>query len=442
MRTDILLDTAEILCVGTEILIGDIVNTNAAFLSKELAALGIGQYYQAVVGDNPARLKRALSEALERSALVIMTGGLGPTYDDLTKETAAALMGRKILPHKRSMERLCAMFEERGLTMSENNRKQAMMPEGAVVFDNHNGTAPGCAIEDTARGKIVIMLPGPPHEMKAMWLESARPYLENFTDRVFASRNLNIVGLGESRVEELLHDLMSESENPTVAPYCGDAEVRLRITASAPSRKEALALCDTMIERIRASEVAPYIYGVDAKLEEALADELKARSLTLATAESCTGGLIGKSITDVAGASACYRGGVISYCCDLKRKLLGVREESLAETDFDAVSAQVAREMAEGVLKLTGADIAISTTGLAGPGGGSEEKPVGLVYIGIAYHNPDGIAYRNPDGIDRQDATDIRSEAIEYRFIGTREHIRLCACKRALGEVMRLLRNR
>ncbi len=424
MRTDIVIESAEILCVGTEILIGDIVNTNAAFLSKELAALGIGQYYQAVVGDNPQRLKRALSEALERSSLVIMTGGLGPTYDDLTKETAAALMGRAIVSHERSMERLTAMFASRGIAMSENNRKQAMMPEGAVVFDNNNGTAPGCAIEDAERGRIVIMMPGPPREMKAMWMESVRSYLEGFTDRVFVSRNVNIVGLGESKVEELLRDLMTGATNPTVAPYCGEAEVRLRVTASAHTREEATALCDGMIEQIQKSEVAPYIYGVDTQLEAALAAELIARGLTAATAESCTGGLIGKSITDVAGTSACYRGGVISYTCEVKRDVLGVREESLAATGYDAVSAQVAMEMAEGIVKLIGADIGISTTGLAGPTGGSDDKPVGLVYIGIAA---------------RQEGA-VRTKAITCHFLGSREHIRVCACKRALGEVMGLLR--
>jgi len=424
MRKDMIIESAEILCVGTEILIGDIVNTNAAFISRELAELGIGQFYQAVVGDNPCRLKRALSEALERSSLVIMTGGLGPTYDDLTKETAAALMGREITVHERSMERLTAMFETRGIPMTENNRKQAMMPAGAVVFDNNNGTAPGCAIEDAERGKIVIMMPGPPREMKAMWAESVRPYLEDFTDSVFASRNVNIVGLGESKLEEMLHDLMLEAKNPTVAPYCSEAEVRLRVTASAHTREEALKLCDSMIERIRQSEAAPYIYGIDTSLEEALAAALIARGLTVSTAESCTGGLIGKSITDIAGTSACYRGGVISYSCDVKRDVLGVREESLAETGYDAVSAQVALEMAEGVLKLTGSDIGISTTGLAGPAGGSDDKPVGLVYIGIA-------AKRGGR---------INTKVIECHFLGTRGHIRVCACKRAFGEVIQLLR--
>ena len=246
---------AEILCVGTEILIGDIVNTNAAYISERLARLGINQYYQAAVGDNPERLSEAINGALGRADLVIMSGGLGPTYDDLTKETAAKCMGRGLYLDERSLERIKERFNFRCKTMTKNNEKQAMMPEGSVIFENNAGTAPGCAIEDFERGKIIIMLPGPPFEMKRMFEESVIPYLLNFTDKRFVSINVNIFGMGESEVESKLKELMDGSVNPTVAPYCGDGEVRLRVTASGNDEAECRKACLEMIEKIRETEV-------------------------------------------------------------------------------------------------------------------------------------------------------------------------------------------
>ncbi|MDD4772505.1 MAG: competence/damage-inducible protein A [Eubacteriales bacterium] len=375
------INSAEILCVGTELLMGEIVNTNAAYISGRLASMGINQYYQAVVGDNPARLERCITASLERCDLLIMTGGLGPTYDDLTKETAARLMNRRLYLHEPSLERMKIYFSERNVVMSETNIKQAMMPEGAVVFVNNNGTAPGLAVEDDKRGKIIIMLPGPPGEMVPMFRDSVEPYLKSFSSVTLVSRNINITGLGESAVEEILEPVMKAAINPTVAPYCKEGEVRLRVTARAENEDEGLVLCDEMIGRIRQTAVAPYIYGVDTDLPSALIDLLRRKGKKIATAESCTGGLIAETLTSVSGASGVFDGGVVSYANTQKISLLGVKKETLER--FGAVSEETAREMAEGARALMDADIAVAVTGIAGPGGGTGEKPVGLVYIAV-----------------------------------------------------------
>lgn len=377
------INSAEVLSVGTELLLGDIVNTDAAYIARRLAALGINQYHQGVVGDNPARLEAELRSALDRSDLVIMTGGLGPTYDDLTKETAARLMGRSMYMHEESLTRMMARFEKRGIQMTENNKKQALMPEGAVVFKNDYGTAPGLAIEDEERGKIVIMLPGPPRECEPMFREQVEPYLKRFSDRIFFSRTVNIFGMGESRVESILKSEMLSSTNPTVAPYAKDGEVQLRVTASGKTEAECAALCDAEIQKIRATEVGDYIYGVDAgSLEEALVKELISRGMKIASAESCTGGYVAKRITNVSGSSSVLDGSIVTYANEVKERFVGVSHETL-ET-HGAVSEQTAIEMARGVRKLFGADIGVSTTGIAGPTGGTPEKPVGLVYVGVS----------------------------------------------------------
>lgn len=379
------IDTAEILCVGTELLLGDIVNTNAAFLSRKLASLGIGVYHQSVVGDNPERLKKALEEALSRADLVITSGGLGPTYDDLTKETVAAYFGREMIMDESvlsEIERYFALRNGNLCKMTPNNRKQAEVPEGAIVLKNPNGTAPGIILEGE-NGKTVIMLPGPPRELEPMMENGVMPYLENRRDVVFFSRNIHIMGMGESAVEDVLREMMQTSENPTIAPYAKDGECRLRVTASAASREIAAAMCDELIERVKQTQVGQYIYGIDAEsVEKVLVDRLLEKGMTLACAESCTGGLVAKRITDIPGASAVLLGGVVSYTEGAKSKLLGVKEETLAR--YSAVSEMTAIEMAEGVREKLGADIGISTTGYAGPDGGSKQDPVGTVYIGIA----------------------------------------------------------
>lgn len=376
---------AEILCVGTEILIGDIVNTNAAYISGRLASLGINQYHQGVVGDNPERLKKFLKDALDRADVVILTGGLGPTYDDLTKETVAELMGREMELHQESFERLKEFFASRNIEMTENNVKQAYMPKGCIVLQNNCGSAPGAIIENIEGTKAAIVLPGPPREMKPMFEESVVPYLESLSDSLFVSKNVNIFGMGESKVESILIDMMKNSTNPTIAPYATDGEVRLRVTAKAETKEIGEKLCDGLIEKLYDTEVGKYIYGIDTTPEQALVKKLAESNMKIAVAESCTGGLVTGRITSVSGSSAVLDGSVVSYANEIKAKLLGV-EQDILDTK-GAVSEECALQMADGVRKLMGADIGISITGIAGPTGGTPEKPVGTVYIAVSTKN-------------------------------------------------------
>ena len=379
--------TAEILCVGTELLLGDIINTNAAFLSKQLAALGISVYHQTVVGDHPERLRVALADAFEghgrpAADLVILSGGLGPTYDDLTKETVAAYFDREMEMHEESLIRIRDFFTRTGRVMTPNNEKQAMMPKGCVVFPNDYGTAPALAVGDGTH--TAVMLPGPPAELVPLFREQVVPFLRRYTEGVLISRNIHIMGLGESAVEQILHDRMISAENPTIAPYCKSGEVRLRVTARAGDEGIAAAMCDAVVTEIREHpEIKPYVYGVDCdNAETALVRLFTERGLTVATAESCTGGMIGQRITAIPGASAVYLGGCITYTNDMKIRLLGVNPATI-DTHTE-VSAVTASEMAAGVRERLGADVGLSTTGYAGPGGGTEQNPVGTVYVAVA----------------------------------------------------------
>lgn len=385
------IQTAEILCVGTELLLGDIVNTNAAFLSQKLAELGISVYRHTCVGDNPTRLKAAIASALESADLVITSGGLGPTYDDLTKETVAEYFQRPLCLHEESLERIKSYFEKTGRVMTKNNEKQAMMPQGATVLQNNYGTAPALAITDEQTNKTVIMLPGPPGELIPIFNEEVLPYLQSRSGEVIVSKNVHIFGMGESAVETKISTLMINSKNPSIAPYCKEGEVRLRVTAKAESTEIASQMCDNAINMIYATEVGQYIYGIDVdSLENALVKELKDKGLTLSTAESCTGGLIGERITGISGSSQVFLGGCITYTNEIKEALLGVSHETLER--FGAVSAQTAMEMARGARARLGTDIAVSATGIAGPTGGTREAPVGTVFIGISTR--DGESYR------------------------------------------------
>lgn len=374
---------AEILCIGTEILLGNIVNTNATFISNELANMGISVYYQTVVGDNPDRLKSAIEIALSRSDIIITSGGLGPTYDDLSKEIAAKCFNREMKLHEESLEHIKNIFKKLDREMTENNIKQAFMPEGAYILKNSMGTAPGVAIEQD--NKHIIMLPGPPKEMKNMFVKEVKPYLENMSNAVFLSHNIHVFGLGESYVESILKDKMESYTNPTIAPYAKESEVLLRVTASAKTEQEAEKKIAPVIEEIK-NIIGEYIYGIDIEsMQNAVVQKLISKGLTLATAESCTGGLISQMITQIPGSSEIFLGGVCSYSNSLKSNILGVSEETLEK--YGAVSEQTALEMARGVRKITGSDIAISSTGIAGPGGSTEDKPVGLVYIAIDSEN-------------------------------------------------------
>ncbi len=408
---------AEILCVGTELLIGDIVNTNAAYLSKKLSENGIFVYHHTVVGDNDGRLREALADALGRSDIVVMTGGLGPTYDDMTKETVSSVMGKKLVRHEESEKRILAYFARTDRVPTPNNMKQALMPEGAAVFENNFGTAPGCAIESD--GKTVVMLPGPPKEMKPMFDDEVLPYLLRNSTEVLVSENVNIFGMGESSVEEKLRDIMTSGDNPTVAPYVNDGEVRVRVTARAENRERAKKLIAPIVEKIK-KIIGDFVYGVDAvSLENAVVKTFAEKGLALASAESCTGGLISKRITDIPGSSAMFGYGVCTYANEAKEKILGVKHETLEK--YGAVSKETAREMAEGLLRLSSADVAVCTTGLAGPGGGSGEKPVGLVYLAVG----------TKDGINVKKLLLGRGRADD------RANIRLLASSNALFEALK-----
>ncbi len=371
---------AEIICIGTEILLGDIINTNGAFLSKELASLGIDMYHQSVVGDNAGRLKDSLILALSRSDVVLTTGGLGPTCDDLTKKTIADYFGLGLVLHEPSVKKMEELFKRREWPMTPNNMLQALVPEGSTVFLNDNGLAPGVAVEND--GKTVIMMPGPPSEMQPMFLERISPYLQQKTGGVIRSKTLYIFGMGESSVEDTLRDLMVSSTNPTVAPYAKQGEVEVRVSAKAAGEREAQALIDPVVAQIRQT-LGDVVYGVDVgSMQNALVLALKEKGLVAATAESCTGGLVSAAITGIPGASDVFAGGVCTYTNELKMKLLGVSEQTLQEKG--AVSPETARQMAEGIRKVTDADIGVGITGIAGPDGGSAEKPVGLVYIAVS----------------------------------------------------------
>lgn len=374
--------SAEILCIGTEILMGDIINTNAAYIAKELAGLGINVYHQSVVGDNPQRLKESLALAFSRADIVITTGGLGPTYDDLSKETIAAYFNRKLVMDEESLHAIECHFLRLSRVMTDNNKKQAMMPEGCVIFANHNGTAPGCAIEGEGeqQGKTAIMLPGPPREMKPMFEQGVKPFLLKDSDTRLVSHTMHFFGIGESMLESILHELMEESTNPTVAPYAKTGEVQLRVTARVKQGEDAEALLQPVMEQIK-EKVGEFLYGIDVgDLQTAAVWALKEKNLHVAVAESCTGGYVAKRITDVSGASDVFECGICSYSNRIKHQILGVKQETL--DTFGAISEETAREMADGVRRISGAEIGVSVTGNAGPQA-SEGKDVGLVYIGV-----------------------------------------------------------
>ena len=409
--------TAELIAVGTELLLGNIANTDAQMLSKGLSALGINVYYHTVVGDNPQRLKAAVEVAKGRADIIITTGGLGPTCDDLTKNVLAECFGRKLVYDEASAQRIRDYFQRLhpGRPMTENNLQQAYLPEGCTIFSNDWGTAPGCAFE--ADGVRVIMLPGPPNECTPMFEHRAVPYLRALADGVIASRTLKLFGMGESAVEAKLRDRMNALTNPTLAPYAKTGEVELRITAKAATVEEARALIVPVEEEVR-DMFGPLVYGADvASMEAVVLGLLKEKGLTLGTAESCTGGLVAKRMTDLPGSSAVFKGGVVSYTNEVKAGVLGVPQAMLDE--FGAVSAQVARAMAQGARRVLGCDLAVSLTGVAGPDRDDQGNPVGLIYV--ALDTPEGTRVR------------------ELHLINGRARIRTVAATNAFDMVRRYL---
>ena len=384
--------TAEIIAVGTELLLGNIVNTNARDISQALSAVGVNVFWHTVVGDNPQRLKDALDVARKRADIIITTGGLGPTYDDLTKQTICEAFGKPLVLHQDILDGLKVFFEKNvHMKMPSNNVQQAELPEGCTVFDNPVGTAPGCAFE--SGGVHVLMLPGPPFEMLTMLKNHAVPYLRDLSSEVIVSHDIMTFGLGESPMEELMREKMSHMENPSLATYAKPSEVRLRATAKAASAEEAEAMLAPVVKDVT-NFLGDYVYGVDvSSLEEVCFHLLKEKGLTFATAESCTGGRVAERITALPGASAVYRGGVVSYWTSVKADVLGVPADTLDA--HGAVSEETARAMAEGARRITGADIAMSVTGVAGPDPDERGVPVGIVYIGLA--TPDGTFCRPLD---------------------------------------------
>ena len=376
--------TVEILSVGTELLLGNIVNSDAQALSRELSGLGLNVLYHSVVGDNPGRLKAAVELARSRADVIVTTGGLGPTCDDLTKQTLTECFGKQLVYHPECAEGIRCFFHRMGKEMTDNNLQQAYLPEDCQILDNAWGTAPGCAFE--ADGTCVVMLPGPPRECLPMFRERAVPWLARLSEGVIRSRTLRVFGLGESAVESLLRDRMNELTNPTLAPYAKEGEVELRITAKADTVEAADALIAPVEGEVR-SLLGDLVYGADVSgLEQVVLEGARDRGLTLGTAESCTGGLIAKRLTDVPGSACAFLGGVVSYHCEVKAGLLGVSQALLDERG--AVCAQVAEQMAQGARGALGCDLAVSATGVAGPDPDDRGNPVGLVFVGLAA--PDG----------------------------------------------------
>ena len=400
---------AEIICVGTEILLGNIVNTNAAFIASRLSGLGIACYNQCVVGDNMDRVIAQLAVSSERSDIVILCGGLGPTEDDMTKEAVAAFTKRRLIEDAESRRAIERFFENRGKTPTDNNWKQALLPRGAKAVPNANGTAPGIILE-TRKCKY-ILLPGPPVEMEAMFDAGIVPYLKELGNGTIFSQTVKIVGIGESRAESMIIDLIDGQTNPTIATYAKTSEVHIRVTASAESEKEAAKLVKPVVRELK-KRFGSNVYSTkeEVTFEQSLVELLLSNDMTITCVESCTGGLVSAALVGVSGASDVFKSSFVTYSNKAKRKLAGVSKDTLDR--YTAVSAQTAQEMAEGGAKAAGSDVCISVTGLAGPGGGTRKKPVGLVYIGCFVRGK------------------VRVE--EYHFSGDRNNVRMLAAKNAL----------
>ncbi len=370
--------TVEIIAVGTEILLGNIVNTNAAYLAEKCASLGLSCYHQDVVGDNEERLADTLKLALSRADIILLSGGLGPTQDDLTKEVAAKVCGRQLYLHEPSKEAIRQFFAQRNLEITENNWKQAMVPEGCIVVENPGGTAPGIIIKEN--GKHVVLMPGPPGELIPMFEHSIMPYLAGLQSGVIYSQTVKICGVGESKAESMVEDLVEAQKNPTIATYAKIGEVHLRVTATAADEKEAKKLVKPVVKELKGRfGNSSYTTDNEVTLEKAVVDLLTANKLTACTVESCTGGMLSARLINVPGVSEVFKSGYVTYSNKSKRRLLGIKKNILMK--HGAVSEQIAREMAKSAASLAKTDVSVSTTGIAGPDGGTEEKPVGLVYI-------------------------------------------------------------
>ncbi|SHH76337.1 nicotinamide-nucleotide amidase [Sporobacter termitidis DSM 10068] len=383
--------TAEIIGVGTELLLGNIANTDAQDVSRALSEIGVNVYFHTVVGDNPERLKQAVAIARARADIIITTGGLGPTCDDLTKQTLAEAFGKKLIFNEDEAEQIRAFFKTRlhNMELTENNYQQAYLPEDCTIFHNGCGTAPGCAFE--SGGTHVLMLPGPPRECRAMLESCALPYLKKLSDAEIHSHNIHIFGLGESAVEARLRDMMLALENPTLAPYAKDSEVLLRVTARARSKEEAESMMAPVLEKVRAV-LGDIIYGIDTEtLENTAVGLLKEKNKTLSCAESCTGGLLAKRLTDIPGASRVFPGSITTYATETKTAILGVDAGLIREKGV--ASREVAEQMALQVREKFGSDLGVGITGIAGPDSDDSGLAPGTVFVALA--TPDGLWCRS-----------------------------------------------
>ncbi len=401
---------AELVMIGTELLLGETVDTNASYLAQGLAEIGIDVFYKTTVGDNWLRMTEILSQALSRADVVITSGGLGPTMDDLTRECVASILNYPLALDTEALETMRQYFHTIGRTMSQNNRKQAYLPQGAVAIPNRWGTAPGLIAK--VSGRTIFCLPGVPRELKGMFRETVLPYLAHLANESrLVSKTLHFIGIGESQLEELIKPILLTQSNPTIAPYASYGEVKLRISAKAQSNAEALALIKPIEQQICAI-AGKWLYGVDSDtIEGNIANALMERTQTLATAESCTGGLISHRLTNIPGSSTFFERGFITYSNKAKMELLNVSEQLLQI--HGAVSSEVAVAMAEGARKNANTHWGLSVTGIAGPGGGTVEKPVGLVHMAVV-----GLDY---------------TKAEVYRFQGTREEIKYRVSQVALN---------
>lgn len=413
--------TTELIFVGTELLLGDIVNTNGAYLAKKCAALGLSLYYQSVVGDNEERLGEMIKTAAKRSDIVILCGGLGPTEDDLTKETAAKVMGKELVENKHSKKRISAYLENyvkghANRKITENNWKQAMIPEGAIVIDNDNGTAPGVIMEEDSC--TLILLPGPPNELIPMFEDKIFPYLRGRLPEIICSEVIKICGIGESQAEDQIRDLIQAQSNPTIATYAKTGEVHIRVTAKASSEKEARKLMRPLVRELKV-RFGANIYTTDEEktLEAAVVELLHNQNLTLTTVESCTGGALSARIINVPGASEVLKQGFVTYSNRAKKKYIMVKKSTLKE--HGAVSEKCAKEMAKGGCFITNSDATLSITGLAGPDGGTEATPVGTVFIGCCLKGKTIVKEFHFNGSRNK----VRDQAVTYALILLRECI-------------------
>lgn len=400
---------AEIISIGTELLLGEVVNTNASFIAQSLKEIGISVYNIDTVGDNPQRLYREIENAFDRSDIIITTGGLGPTKDDLTKEVVADFLGLEMILDENEVEKLKTYFKHRKNELNEGNMSQAYFPQGAEILDNPNGTASGCLINKN--NKIIIVMPGPPREMKPMMKNFVIPYLSKLSSTYFARKIVNVIGVGESKMEEIVMPIIKEQTNPTVAPYFKEKGLTLRVMSCSHSEDRAKDMLIPVIKKIEdllGEHI--YAYGEDLAIEDVVGKYLIDNDITISIAESCTGGLLSSRLVDISGISKCYKAGYITYSNESKIELVGVRAETLEK--YGAVSEETAIEMAIGCAKKSNSRIGISTTGVAGPNGGSQDKPVGLVYIGLYIDGNTYCKKLNFSG-DRQR---IRRFATNYAF--------------------------